>query len=47
MELVPDRHRIGTIAALDLYDELGVRWLGSKRSSKQLARLACCTTRAR
>lgn len=40
MELVPDKNRIGTIVAFDIYQELGVRWLGSKRSAARLAALA-------
>lgn len=39
VELVADRHRIGTIVAFDLYRELGVRWLGSKRSAARLSDL--------
>lgn len=40
VELVPERDRIGTIVAFDLYQELGVRWLGSKRSAGRLTELA-------
>jgi NADPH:quinone reductase-like Zn-dependent oxidoreductase len=40
VELVPDKNRIGTIVAFDIYQELGVRWLGSKRSAERLAALA-------
>ncbi|WP_462203482.1 NADP-dependent oxidoreductase [Frankia sp. CcWB3] len=45
IELVPDRHRIGTIVAFDLYQELGVRWLGSKRSAARLSELVGLYTR--
>lgn len=40
VELVPDRGRIGTIVAFELYEELGVRWIGSKRSAQRLTELA-------
>jgi NADPH:quinone reductase-like Zn-dependent oxidoreductase len=40
VELVGDRSRIGTIVAFELYQELGVRWLGSKRSAARLTELA-------
>ena len=40
VELVDDKNRIGTIVAFDLYQELGVRWIGSKRSAARLAELA-------
>jgi len=39
VELVPERARIGTIVAFDLYEELGVRWIGSKRSAQRLTEL--------
>ncbi|MFD0206406.1 MULTISPECIES: NADP-dependent oxidoreductase [Saccharothrix] len=39
VELVKDKNRIGTIVAFDLYQELGVRWIGSKRSAARLAEL--------
>ncbi|MGW1818502.1 NADP-dependent oxidoreductase [Streptomyces sp. NPDC002125] len=37
--LVPDKKRIGTIASPLLVEELGVRWLGSRRSAARLAGL--------
>lgn len=40
LELVEDRDRIGTMVAFDLYAELGVRWLGSKRNTARLTELA-------
>src|SRR5690606_22224318 len=39
VELVADRNRIGTIVAFDIYQELGVRWLGSERSAARLSEL--------
>lgn len=39
VELVPDKNRIGTIVAFEIYQELGVRWIGSKRSAARLAEL--------
>lgn len=40
VELVADKNRIGTMVAFEIYEELGVRWLGSKRSPERLATLA-------
>ncbi|MFG3225535.1 NADP-dependent oxidoreductase [Kitasatospora sp. NPDC048194] len=39
-ELVKDKDRVGTIFAFDVYQELGVRWIGSRRSPQRLAELA-------
>jgi NADPH:quinone reductase-like Zn-dependent oxidoreductase len=39
VELVEDKNRIGTIASVAVYEELGVRWLGSQRSAARLADL--------
>ncbi|MFI9812607.1 NADP-dependent oxidoreductase [Saccharothrix variisporea] len=40
VELVADKDRVGTMVAFEIYQELGVRWLGSKRSPERLATLA-------
>ncbi|MFD8019250.1 NADP-dependent oxidoreductase [Streptomyces lavendulae] len=39
-ELVEDKQRVGTIFAYEVYEELGVRWIGSQRSAQRLAELA-------
>ncbi|MFF3019877.1 NADP-dependent oxidoreductase [Streptomyces sp. NPDC057939] len=39
-ELVEDKERVGTIFAFDVYQELGVRWIGSQRSAQRLGELA-------
>lgn len=39
VELVADKDRVGTIVAFEIYQELGVRWIGSKRSAARLAEL--------
>ncbi|MFH8800493.1 NADP-dependent oxidoreductase [Streptomyces sp. NPDC017936] len=39
-ELVGDRDRVGTIFAHDVHEELGVRWIRSRRSAARLAELA-------
>ncbi|MFJ4869133.1 NADP-dependent oxidoreductase [Streptomyces sp. NPDC088757] len=39
-ELVKDKNRVGTIFAYEVYEELGVRWIGSQRSAQRLAELA-------
>lgn len=38
--LVEDKDRVGTVFAFDVYQELGVRWIGSRRSAARLAELA-------
>ncbi|MFD0395120.1 zinc-binding dehydrogenase [Streptomyces nogalater] len=38
-ELVKDKDRVGTIFAHEVYEELGVRWIGSRRSARRLAEL--------
>ncbi|WP_086804451.1 NADP-dependent oxidoreductase [Streptomyces caniscabiei] len=39
-ELVKDKDRVGTIFAHEAYEELGVRWIGSRRSAQRLGELA-------
>lgn len=39
VDLVKDKNRIGTIVAFDLVEQLGVRWIRSKRSASRLADL--------
>ncbi|MEV6378561.1 NADP-dependent oxidoreductase [Streptomyces sp. NPDC051773] len=39
-ELVKDKDRVGTIFAHEVYEELGVRWIGSRRSAQRLGELA-------
>ncbi|MCF2435627.1 zinc-binding dehydrogenase [Streptomyces thinghirensis] len=39
-ELVKDKDRVGTIFAYEVYEELGVRWIGSQRSTQRLGELA-------
>ncbi|WP_331719195.1 NADP-dependent oxidoreductase [Streptomyces sp. NBC_00158] len=39
-ELVEDKDRVGTIFAYGVHEELGVRWLNSRRNAQRLAELA-------
>ncbi|WP_381556421.1 NADP-dependent oxidoreductase [Streptomyces eurythermus] len=39
-ELVEDKDRVGTVFAHEVHQELGVRWIGSRRSARRLAELA-------
>ncbi|MFF7093270.1 NADP-dependent oxidoreductase [Streptomyces rubradiris] len=39
-ELVKDKERVGTIFAHEVHEELGVRWITSRRSARRLAELA-------
>ncbi|MEU2435873.1 NADP-dependent oxidoreductase [Streptomyces rubradiris] len=39
-ELVKDKERVGTIFAHEAHEELGVRWITSRRSARRLAELA-------
>jgi NADPH:quinone reductase-like Zn-dependent oxidoreductase len=39
VELVYDKNRIGTIAAVELYSHLGVRWIRSQRTTARLSEL--------
>ncbi|MEF3304002.1 NADP-dependent oxidoreductase [Paenibacillus sp. GYB003] len=39
LELVKDKDRVGTIFAFEHYKQLGVRWIGSKRSAARLREL--------
>ncbi|GHG96415.1 NADP-dependent oxidoreductase [Streptomyces rubradiris] len=39
-ELVEDKDRVGTVFAHEVHEELGVRWITSRRSARRLAELA-------
>lgn len=45
VELVADRNRIATTVAFELTEELGVRWIRSRRSAERLAELVELYTR--
>ena len=46
-ELVKDKDRVGTIFAHEVHEELGVRWIGSRRSAQRLGELAALVAEGR